>query len=122
MARPRKWANDAERMAARRINEQSGRVNEQTDVNEHELARKRTMAETASAGFVRFRHQPHVPIALFTGRGTIRRHADGQGYVMVSRHAGSDLGELGVVTAADWQSRLSQRCDHGNAGWSCHTC
>ena len=81
-------------------------------------------ADSRPAEFVRFRHQPHVPFKLFYGhgRGTVRVHTDGKQYVMVSRHEGSDLGELGVVTATDWQARLGQRCEHGNSGWACHTC
>ena len=76
------------------------------------------------AEFVRFRHQPHVPMALFDGhgRGTVRTHTDGKRYVMVARHDGPDLGELGVVTAADWRARLAQRCGHNLAGWQCHAC
>ena len=127
MGRPRRWANDAERMAAKRINEQ---VNEQMADAPSLEANKRTrpVAEapraSEAAGFVAFRHQPHVPLSLFAsqGRGTVRRHMDGKDYVMVSRHAGSDLGELGVVAADDWLARLSQSCIHGNRGWACHTC
>ena len=77
-----------------------------------------------SPNFVHFRHQPHVPFKLFDGhgRGTVRAHKDGKQYVMVARHDGPDLGELGIVTAPDWQARLSQRCDHGLSGWQCHAC
>ncbi len=76
------------------------------------------------AEFIRFRHCQHVPFALFDGhgRGTVRTHSDGKRYVMVARHDGPDLGELGIVTAADWSARLSRRCGHGLAGWQCHAC
>ena len=150
MGRPRKWANDAERKAAKRINGRvNGQVGEAETMNEAETSREpskrtrpeseiveaeipveaetyeaETRVEAETSGFVHFRHQPHVPLALFAGqgRGTVRRHTDGLDYVMVSRHAGSDLGELGVVAADDWIARLSQSCIHGNRGWSCHTC
>ena len=131
MARPRKWASDAERKAAKRINGRPSEINGQTEsvaehadgINGHE-PNKRTRPDAEPPGFVRFVHQPHVPLSLFAshGRGTVRRHTDGRDYVMVSRHAGSDLGELGVVAADDWIARLSQSCIHGNRGWSCHTC
>lgn len=120
MGRPKKWSNDAERMAVRR-----GRVNEQTDrVNEHEHVRieqvnEQSPAVNEQAEFVPFRHQPHVPLALFdgAGRGSRRTHTDGRAYVLVARDD-----EHAVVTAADWGARLGQRCTHGHAGWSCHTC
>lgn len=77
-----------------------------------------------SPGFVSFRHQPHVPFALFDGqgRGVVRTHSDGKRYVMVARHQGPDIGELGIVTESDWRARLPQRCGHGLAGWQCHAC
>ena len=149
MARPRKWGSDAERMAARRaqsgvnehvagVNEHAGPVNEHDQapdvriagVNEHADVRIEMPGANypeipdSSPGFIRFRHQPHVPMSLFdgAGRGSPRRHTDGRDYVLVSRHAGSDLGELGIVSAADWSARLNQSCEHGQAGWACHGC
>lgn len=126
MARTRKWGSEAERLAAYRSRQtvqpeaQSVRIDDAPVRIEAETVQQPVRID----GFVRFRHQPHVPFALFDGqgRGTLRTHTDGQQYVMVSRHAGSGLGELGVVTAHDWHARLGQRCEHGFTGWSCHTC
>ena len=121
MARPKKWGSDAERMAAKR-----GRVNEHEQASSVRIDRVNEQVERVNeqADFIPFRHQPHVPMALFngTGRGSPRTHSDGKSYVLVSRHAGSDLGELGIVSAHDWHGRLAKRCGHGHHGWSCHTC
>ena len=133
MGRPRKWASEAERLAAYRggvsvrdVSVRKGGVSVQDGSVSVRIEPPVSVQDVSvrSPGFVRFRHQPHVPLSLFdgVGRGTIRTHTDGQQYVMVSRHAGSDLGELGIVMVADWQARLPQRCDHGLAGWACHSC
>lgn len=116
MARPKKWASDAERMAAKR------RVNEQEPCSETRVNEQRSETP-CSYSFVAYKPQ-NVPLALFDGcgRGTVRTHTDGRRYVMVSRHVGPDVGELGVVTHADWLARLDQRCAHGHAGWACHAC
>lgn len=119
MGRPRnpEALSPAQRQAAWRA---KSRVTETQGVTE-------TVTETQSVrptGFVRFAHQSHVPLSLFdgVGRGSQRTHNDGRRYVLVSRHEGPHLGELGIVSAADWHARLGQRCEHGHAGWSCHTC
>lgn len=116
MARPKTYATDAERLAAWRMkrNPETKR-NDETKPVEPETKRH--------AAFVPYKPQS-VPLALFDGcgRGTVRTHIDGRRYVMVSRHVGPDVGELGVVTHADWLARLDQRCAHGHAGWSCHAC
>lgn len=117
MARPKKYATDADRLAAWRMKRNPGtKRNDETKPVEPETKR--------NAAFVPYRTQPHVPLSLFDGfgRGTVRRHTDGRDYVMVSRHVGPDLGELGVVSAVDWSVRLGQRCEHGRAGWACHRC
>ena len=124
MARQKKWASESERLAAYRA-KQSVQDNAQTVRIEPETVRiERTDSAVAPPDCVRFRHQPHVPMSLFdgAGRGSPRTHTDGNAYVLVSRHAGSDLGELGIVSAHDWHARLAQRCAHGLHGWSCHTC
>ena len=122
MGRPKKWSSDAERMASKR------RVNGQPDrVNGQDQASKRTANEqdvridrvNEHEGFVFFRHQPQVPLSLFDGVG---RGSPRGGFVMVSRHEGSEFGELGVVTQADWEARLRQMCEHGHRGWACHVC
>lgn len=121
MARPKKYASDAERQAAHRAKRN------ETDVTKpcHEtLSRNETPALSRNDSFVPFRHQPHVPLSLFDGfgRGTVRTHTDGRQYVLVSRHTGPDIGEIGVVSADDWAARLGQRCEHWQAGWACHRC
>lgn len=125
MARTRKWGSEAERLAAYR-SRQTVQPEEQTVRIAAETVRieEEQPVRIERPGFVHFVHQPHVPMALFDGhgRGTVRTHSDGKQYVMVARHDGPDLGELGIVTAADWQARLGQRCGHGFAGWQCHTC
>lgn len=127
MARPKKYASEVERRAAkleaqRRRREAKTKIVLETDEAEtHVEAQTPDEAETNS-GFVAFRHQPHVPLSLFAGRGSARTHTDGRRYVMVSRHTGPDLGELGVVTEADWLARLGQQCQHGHSGWACHEC
>ena len=115
MGRPKKWASDADRKAAKRG------VNGQPDgVNGQNQASKRTEpAVNGHEGFVFFRHQPQVPLSLFDGVG---RGSPRGGFVMVSRHEGSEFGELGVVTQADWEARLRQMCEHGHRGWACHVC
>lgn len=121
MARPKKWGSDAERKRAARSPD-----NRTEACPETPLERPETPIRTNACpdSFVPYRPQPHVPLALFEGygRGTVRTHADGRRYVMVARHDGPDVGELGVVTHADWLARLAQRCAHGLAGWSCHAC
>ena len=146
MARPRKWTSDAERMAARRVNEQGGRVNEhvpavneQPDrVNEHDVRietvneqRAEPMddeARTQTPGFVAFRDCPDVPHDcradpwIGAGRGTVRTYR-GSPFVLVARgDTDPSHPEHGVVTAADWHARQHQHCAHGLAGWSCHAC
>ena len=131
MGRKKLYASDAERKAAKRaeINGQPGEINGQTEsadgINgQNKRTSRPDEINGHAAGFVRFVHQAHVPLALFAGhgRGTVRRHTDGRDYVMVSRHAGSDLGEVGIVNEIDWIVRLAQSCTHGHRGWSCHTC
>lgn len=133
MARPRQYSSAAERQAAfkARNNVTSAASNvtaEPSNVTEDGgfVTEPVTLlpTEPSNVTLAPFRHQPHVPLSLFDGqgRGTVRTHTDGRAYVMVSRHAGSDLGELGIVSATDWHARLGQHCQHGHAGWSCHTC
>lgn len=135
MARPRKWGSDAERQAAfkARRNVTAGFVTDPVTLlgtgnvtagATSNVTESPIVNATIDNEFVSFRHQPHVPMSLFAnaGRGSPRRHTDGRDYVLVSRHAGSDLGELGIVTLADWSARLTQRCEHGQAGWACHGC
>lgn len=121
MARQRKWASEAERLASYRARTDSPKRTDSDSIRT-DSAVCTDSARTDS--FVAFRHQAHVPLALFDGfgRGTIRRHTDGRDYVLVSRHVGPDVGELGVVSADDWTVRLGQRCEHGQAGWACHRC
>ncbi len=151
MSRPKKYASAADRQAAYRAKRNetgvtkpcyetmlrnetpvgAGAVTKPCDETPVEEAETLTQAEAEAqrldvppSSFVPFRHQPHVPLALFDGfgRGTVRTHTDGRQYVLVSRHTGPDVGELGVVSATDWSVRLAQRCEHGHAGWSCHRC
>ena len=134
MAMPRKYDTEAQRKAARLEAQRLRRVKpiEADSSKMKPIDEEVKPIEAASAGgtsdppscFVHFRHCPHVPLSLFDGhgRGTVRTHSDGRRYVMVARHDGPDLGELGIVTAADWQARLGQRCGHGFAGWQCHAC
>lgn len=123
MARPKKYASAADRQAAYRAKRNETGVTkpcyetmpcDETPCSDVPLP----------SSFVPFRNQPHVPLSLFDGygRGTVRTHTDGRQYVLVSRHVGPDVGELGVVSAADWSARLAQRCEHGHTGWSCHRC
>ena len=152
MARPKLWSSDAERMAAKRVNEQTGRVNEHAKppdvrieavneqaggVNEHgdqvnEQAEapecSETLADAApcSPGFVAFKDQAHVPhvgpLWAGAGRGTPRTY-QGARFVLVARGTvDPDQPEHGVVSLADWSARLAQHCGHGFAGWSCHVC
>lgn len=128
MARAKKWGSEAERLAAYRSRTDSPKRTDsiRTDSPNRTDTPIRTEAPVTPKkdGFVPYRNQPHVPLSLFDGfgRGTVRTHTDGRQYVMVSRHVGPDAGELGVVSAADWQARLDQRCTHGLAGWACHAC
>lgn len=134
MGRPKKWASEAERLAAYRAKQsvqddgQTVRVDDEAVRIARESVRLErtdsTVNQSVDNGCIPFRHQAHVPMALFNGagRGSPRTHTDGHAYVLVSRHAGSDLGELGIVSAHDWQGRLAQRCGHGRHGWSCHEC
>lgn len=127
MSRPKKYASAADRQAAYRAKRNETGV---TKPCYETLPRNETQVDAApqrsdvQSSFVPFRPQAHVPLALFDGfgRGTVRRHTDGIDYVLVSRHVGPDVGELGVVSAADWSARLGQRCEHGQAGWACHRC
>ena len=131
MSRPRKWGSDAERMAAkRRVNEQPDGVNEQVvaskrtpaPVNEHEQAPPVTVA-----GLTPVRHQPHVPLSIFSGRGSPRTY-HGQSYVLIARSAPALVAgqyaedAYAVIPATDWAARLDQRCAHGLQGWACHAC
>ena len=109
MGRPRKWASDAERMAARRSAEPrvSEHVNEQpARINEHDGV------ITDGAATV---HGQRVPATVFagTGRGVVRRH-NGTDYVQVAWHDGSTR----VVTADTWRAHLSHACPAGR-GWQC---
>lgn len=115
MSRQRKWGSEAERLAAYRSRQT---VQPETVRIESESVR------IEKPGFVHFRHQPHVSLAVFNGygRGTVRSAPDGKQYVLVARHDGPDLGELGIVSAADWHARLGQQCEHGHVGWACHAC
>ena len=152
MARPRKWANNAERMAAQRhlsaqatesrVNAHEpdvriGRVNEQNEppaegsvAIEAEFASvySYTSADLYAHLFVRFRDQPQVPHDckadpwIGAGRGTVREYK-GRRLVLVARGTTDpDAPEHGVVTEADWTARLAQTCEHGLKGWSCHEC
>lgn len=122
MSRQRKWTSDAERMRAKR-------GNPNTNSAQSERATPNPNAESEHAGnpnsahdFVAFFDQAHVPRDPMAppwsgcGRGVVRR-LDGADYVLIARPDGH-----GVVSAADWQRRLAQRCSHGHAGWSCHNC
>ena len=140
MGRPRLWASDAERMAAKRkaaINEQPVAVPdpavnerdavEQTrNVNEH--AAESEALEDETPVFVAFADCSGVPHDckadpwIGAGRGTARTHK-GRRFVLVARGtADLDAPEHGVVTEADWLARLAQTCEHGLKGWSCHEC
>ena len=127
MARPRKWNSDAERMAAKRVNE---RINEH--VNEHVAEHARQVSASAGTvtdtSFVAFVDQSHVPRDSMaapwsgSGRGMPREH-NGTLYVLVARGTTDPARpEHGVVTLTDWRARLGQRCEHNLAGWSCHSC
>lgn len=120
MARPKKWGSEAERLASYRARTDSPKRTDSEPIRTESPIRTET-ARTDS--FVPYKPQS-VPLALFEGygRGTVRQHTDGERYVMVARHDGPDVGELGVVSHADWLARLDQRCAHGLAGWSCHAC
>lgn len=143
MARPRQYANAAERQAAFKVRQSNVTSNEtpvtkpsnETPENldaedlpenldaEDLDARPSSLAETPA------RHQPHVPLSLFDSvrRGTPRTHTDGHSYVLVARSAptlsdGYAVDAFAVVPATDWHARLDQRCGHGYDGWTCHTC
>jgi hypothetical protein len=118
MSRQRKWGSEAERLAAYRSRQTVQPEAETVRIGEQQPVR------IEKPGFVHFRHQPHVSLAVFNGygRGMVRRGPDGRQYVLVARHDGPDLGELGIVTADDWHARLGQQCEHGHVGWACHTC
>ncbi len=143
MARPKKWANEAERLAAYRANRTESVQPIRTDdpirtdtpirtQSVHEHARQvsasaGTVTDTLP-GFVAFRDQPHVPhdhtVAPWVGagRGTPREYR-GALYVLVARGTPDPaMPEHGVVTDADWHARLAQHCQHNLAGWSCHSC
>ena len=127
MSRPKKWASAADRQAAYRAKRNETGVTKpcyETMPCDETPCDETPCSDVPLPSFVPFRHQAHVPLALFDGfgRGTIRRHTDGRDYVLVSRHTGPDVGELGVVSATDWSARLGQRCEHGQAGWACHRC
>lgn len=132
MARPRKWANEAERLAAYRAN----RTDSPESVRNDDPIRTESLARTASSrtdcepgarpDFVAFKDCPNVPhvgpLWVGAGRGTPRTY-QGARYVLVARGTvDPDQPEHGVVTLADWTARLAQRCEHGHAGWACHTC
>lgn len=131
MARPRKWASEAERLAAYRRNNRTETSQEEpvnrTDILEVAAPiRTDTQGFEPSIGFVAFRDCPDVPRSLFypegnrpgSGRGVPVEHK-GKRYVLVSRGM---LFDEGVVTEEDWLARLDQRCGHGRNGWSCHVC
>ena len=150
MARPKKWASEADRKRSAR---QSGRnpdadalktdapVNPDTsirtpadqwrlDAQEYMRTGKLPKVPAPSPGFVRFKdcpdvpHDPKAPPWLGAGRGVVREYK-GKRYVLVARHRGVldvDALEHGVVTADDHAARLNQRCQHKRTGWACHAC
>ena len=73
------------------------------------------------------RHQPHVPLSIFQGRGSPRTY-HGASYVLIARSvpalvAGQCADDAyAVIPADDWAARLDQRCAHGLQGWACHAC
>lgn len=123
MARPKKWASEADRVAAYR----SKRTESvQTD----DPIRTETPIRTQSVhsqlvAFVDQTHVPRDPMAppwSGSGRGMPREH-NGKLFVLVARGSTDPVRpEHGVVTLADWHARLGQRCQHGLRGWACHCC
>lgn len=122
MGRPKKWANDAERMAAKRSDTPGKRtVNEQIDPGKRT---KRAVNEqnkrTQSSKRTGINWHPEIDQSTFDGRG---RGVPVNGYVLVSLGAVLDgKPECGVVTHVDWLARLETRCAHGLHGWSCKPC
>lgn len=134
MARPKQYASAAQRQAAYKARargdetpsggDETHGICDETPNNVTQVTNPGDETPNRTPpGFVAFRHQDHVPLALFdgVGRGSARQY-QGAGYVMVARHDGPHLGELGIVTAPDWLARLTQRCIHGYHGWACHAC
>ena len=106
MGRPRKWANDAERMAAKRCSDIP--VNEQ----DKRTPIKRTHKRTGITW------HPEISQDRFNGRGI-----PVDGYVLVSLGAVAEGSpDCGVVSDQDWRERLTYTCTHRLAGWSCKEC
>ena len=151
MARPKKWASEAERLAAkvaaqmarREAKTSSVKPKREAETTGHaadaeQPADAPTVADSLQSGqnpdtgnrpeFVSFVDQAHVPRDPMappwsgSGRGMPREHK-GQLFVLVARGSTDPVRpEHGVVTLADWHARLGQRCQHNLAGWSCHAC
>lgn len=126
MARQKKWASEAERLAAYRAN----RTESVQPIRTDDPIRTETPIRTQSVHgqFVAFVDQSHVPRDSMatpwsgSGRGMPREY-NGQMFVLVARGTTDPARpEHGVVTLADWHARLAQHCPHNLAGWSCHSC
>lgn len=135
MGRPKKYADAAARKAAlQRAKRDALTPNVDALTPVEALMPHEVEALTPAPGddtLIPVRHQSHVPIALFDSvrRGTPRTHTDGKSYVMIARSAPSlidghvyDDDAYAVIPAADWHTRLGQRCEHGYSGWACHAC
>ena len=121
MGRPRKWASDAERMAAKRCSDIP--VNEQSKRTPDEPPSKRTHKRTG------IEWHPEISQDRFKGVGRgIPIQADSKtdsesGYVLVSlRSEPNGDTQNAVVSEQAWRERLETRCTHGLAGWACKQC
>jgi len=62
----------------------------------------------------------NVDQSIFDGHG---RGVPVNGYVLIGLgKVGEDRPENGVVTVADWQSRMDYTCQHNFNGWTCKAC
>ena len=135
MGRPKKYASAADRTAAYKARKSNVTVKAPSNVTfsgdeTHNVTGEVVSAATAAApvtGLPPVRHQSHVPLSIFAGRGSPRTY-QGQSYVLIARSvqalvAGQCTDDAyAVIPAADWEARLDHRCAHGLQGWACHAC
>lgn len=132
MGRPRKWKNDAERMAANRPSKRTKPESKRTDSalecsdtqsKRIELAVNEQSKRTHENNYTPFSWHPEVNLKIFDGHG---RCSPVNGFVLVSRRSDPNGNTLhGVVVEHDWRARLDQSCLHDGqrlSGWSCKEC
>ncbi len=92
------------------------RANKQSANKTANSVSKKAVSSPESVSTIKW--HPEIDQSMFDGHG---RGAPVNGYVLIALGRNADP-ECGVVTKADWLTRLSETCSHGWEGWTCKEC